>query len=291
MKALTITDLRRGKGPIWVLNQGIKRDRDHFARSYGEVIIEVRNPHPKIVKDIRKWAKTHRSSTERQEAVDELDTWMYKRASETGAHFVNGRAKNAEVVELANDLVRKVENNESLVEVRNMVLPQTWLPLCVTNEFKRKTLLNTPSFIKAVKDGVLVPISEEDARALLESDDAEEELDRLDRQRHARAVVENIDMLVIDSSRMDSRDLPVLHLEADDELEVTPSFNMPPVIPGTPRHLPVELGDDDEYNEEPEEDMDEDTPCTQIEKSETVISDVIVDDPYRPWWKRLLFWR
>lgn len=308
MKALTITDLRRGKGPIWVLNQGIKRDRDLVARSYGEVVIEVRNPHPKIVKDIRKWAKIHRSSTERQEAVGDLGTWMHKRTTETGAHFVNGRAKNAGVVDLANDLVRKVENNEPLIEVRNMVLPQTWLPLCVTNEFKRKALLNTPAFIKAVKDGVLVPITEEDARAILERDGAEEELERLERQRTARTAVENVTMLVMDRARIDSCDPTirsyheaVTKARAERTSWPRQAFeNMPPVIHGkakTLRETPVEIVCADGLQETYEvrdraAGMAEHPIEAKLEAETQAMEQRIVERVYpRPWWKRLLFWR
>ncbi len=269
MKALTLSELRRGKGPIWVLNGGHKSSG---YREYGEVIIEIRDSSAKAIRNLNDWLRGT-SHSQRQEVVDNLGVWMQKRTSERGAEFVSGKTRP---IDTADQMVAAVENNEPVAEIRHLTLPQTWLPMCVTNEFKRKLLLSNQNFTRAIKDGKIVPISEEDALAMLASQDATRELERLDKQREARAAVDNV-VLVMDPARMAgnlemSIGTPRSIADANVEIRGPNDWGMErPVPPTVGELLPRPVA----------------RPITQNGTPEPRPA----PEPQRKWWHVLLFWR
>jgi hypothetical protein len=66
-------------------------------------------------------------------------------------------------------------------------IPQTWLPQEVTRIVPRKRLLNSTRFMRAINDGLISIISEEDAGRLLRQSGAKEETARLQAlQKHVK---------------------------------------------------------------------------------------------------------
>lgn len=64
-------------------------------------------------------------------------------------------------------------------KVDGLHLPQTWLPCCLTDVIPRKQLLDASEFRNAVGSGLIILITEDYAKVLLETEGAEEEKDRL----------------------------------------------------------------------------------------------------------------
>jgi len=58
-------------------------------------------------------------------------------------------------------------------------LPQSWLPVCLTEQVPRRQLLEASEFRNAVASGLIIPITEDYALALLSQEGAQEEKDRL----------------------------------------------------------------------------------------------------------------
>lgn len=66
-------------------------------------------------------------------------------------------------------------------------IPQTWLPQEVTRIVPRKRLLNSTRFMRAINDGLISIISEDDASRLLRQSGAKEETSRLQAlQKHIK---------------------------------------------------------------------------------------------------------
>jgi hypothetical protein len=63
-----------------------------------------------------------------------------------------------------------------------LVIPQTWLPIDVNTMVPRQQLLQSRQFRRALNDGLIKIISEEDAQRILSTVGAEEEQERLDRE-------------------------------------------------------------------------------------------------------------
>jgi len=61
----------------------------------------------------------------------------------------------------------------------DLVLDQTWLPICLTEQIPRQQLLAASEFRVAVRKGLIQLITEEDAKAILSQDGADEEDERI----------------------------------------------------------------------------------------------------------------
>lgn len=70
-------------------------------------------------------------------------------------------------------------------KVDDLYLPQTWLPINLTDQIPRAQLLAASEFRNAVLNKLIVLVTEEFAAEVLAQDGAEEEQARLDQQRRA----------------------------------------------------------------------------------------------------------
>jgi hypothetical protein len=64
----------------------------------------------------------------------------------------------------------------------SLLIPMTWLPICITEQIPRAQLLQSSEFRKAVNSRTIRIISEEQAQALLNQEGAAEERERLEEQ-------------------------------------------------------------------------------------------------------------
>lgn len=72
-------------------------------------------------------------------------------------------------------------------KVDDLFLPQTWLPIRITDQIPRRQLLEASEFRDAVNAGLLTLISKEKALAIMAEDGAQEERERLsDRAKEIR---------------------------------------------------------------------------------------------------------
>jgi hypothetical protein len=159
--SLSLEEIKNGKGPLWVLNN----TKAGGVTSLGEVLVEIRTKIAKV-------------KSSKQHEIHDLENWMRSRT-------IGAPLKSAQPIEE--------------FSVEHLQLPATWLPMCVTNEFSRKVLLESEGFIHALEEGILVAISEKLALRLLENEAAPEELARLDKQRDARRFVETTQLELVPS--------------------------------------------------------------------------------------------
>ncbi len=94
-------------------------------------------------------------------------------------------------------------------KVDALKLPQTWLPVCLTDQIPRAQLLASSEFRTAVGRKLIRLIPEEYAKQLKEQDGAEEEQDRLDafereiRQATATRAIQSDNVSVISTSELE----------------------------------------------------------------------------------------
>lgn len=67
----------------------------------------------------------------------------------------------------------------------NLYIPQTWLPICLTDQIPRAQLLASSEFRNSVNNKLIVLVSEAQAKASLQQEGADEEQARLDQSRRA----------------------------------------------------------------------------------------------------------
>lgn len=108
-----------------------------------------------------------------------------------------------------------------------LVINQTWLPVDISQRFRRDRLLNATEFRAAVVNGLLTVISEKDAERMLRQEGAAEETQRLrDLEEHVRSAgaARTIGDSKVEITRTDGVDdedeNPVEVFGVDDEPEV-----------------------------------------------------------------------
>lgn len=91
---------------------------------------------------------------------------------------------SAEVREAADIVIAIPKLNGASID--QLTLQSTWLPICLTEQISRAQLLAASEFRKAVNRGLVILISEDDAKKIMEGDGADEETERL--REHATRV-------------------------------------------------------------------------------------------------------
>lgn len=120
IEKLTFADIegQPRTAPIWVINTSHNKSYGAHGENMGEVLIQVKDQHGKVLKPA-------------------LKVW------------------------------------------------KSWLPVCVTNAYPRRMLLDSYEFRRAVNDGLITLITEKTARMLEEQEDAAEERQHLAKEEEA----------------------------------------------------------------------------------------------------------
>ncbi len=110
-----------------------------------------------------------------------------------------------------------------------LYLPQSWLPVCLTDQIPRAQLLAASEFRNAVNNNLIVLITEKFARDIMESDGVDEERARLIEMKRSvreatapRGIQESGAEVISTSDLVEAANAP----EKEDPDALTPSFVM-----------------------------------------------------------------
>lgn len=108
-------------------------------------------------------------------------------------------------------------------KIDDLYIPQTWLPICVTDQIPRPQLLASSEFRTAVNNKLLILVSPTFAAEILEQDGVEEERDRLSEMRRAvreatasRSISDSGAEVISTSEIQDNRDEVVAEAKGDE---------------------------------------------------------------------------